>query len=193
MHIHAHCLFVSGRLHQHCDAGDCSNPKGRENHLPGTPFEIIRCNLCGMKAVHIKCGGLDKASPEFVCEDHEEGKQTLQRRSIKKGRKKKTTKRIQPEEGEAGTSSSPSPIPTPSPATSPPPKTNPSPNPTPAPTSDTSSSSSSSPSSSSSSSSDEVDDEILLRELQLREEQRRKEEAARKAAEVSEKKLRFGF
>ena len=40
--------------------------------MAGTEFEIMRCNYCGTKGVHIKCGNLDKYRPDFICDDHNE-------------------------------------------------------------------------------------------------------------------------
>ena len=34
-----------GRLYQRCDAKKCNCPKGREHHLNGTKFEIVRCEV----------------------------------------------------------------------------------------------------------------------------------------------------
>lgn len=38
--------------------------------MAGSMFEIIRCDLCGMKGTHIQCSGIDKSRPEFTCDDH---------------------------------------------------------------------------------------------------------------------------
>lgn len=41
----------------------CLCKKGKDYHMAGTEYEIIRCNLCGCKAAHIKCGKLDRKAP----------------------------------------------------------------------------------------------------------------------------------
>ena len=50
---HPQHLFT-GRLHQRCDLPDCECPKGREHHIAGTGFEIVRCSYCGSKGCHIR-------------------------------------------------------------------------------------------------------------------------------------------
>ena len=40
---------VLGRLYQRCDAKVCKCPKGREHHLNGSKFEIVRCEVRRMK------------------------------------------------------------------------------------------------------------------------------------------------
>lgn len=65
-----------GRLHQRCDVPVCECLKGREHHVAGTDFEIVRCSLCGSQGTHIRCGGLDKSCPDFQCPSHAEGQRT---------------------------------------------------------------------------------------------------------------------
>ena len=61
---------LSGRLPQRCDVNNCLCPKGREYHMAGTDFEIIRCTFCGYKGTHMKCGNLDKGKPDHICDEH---------------------------------------------------------------------------------------------------------------------------
>ena len=42
-------FFILGRLYQRCDAKVCQCPKGREHHLNGSKFEIVRCEVCKSK------------------------------------------------------------------------------------------------------------------------------------------------
>ena len=44
----------SGRLHQRCDVPACLCPKGREHHMAGTDYEIVRCSFCGSQGTHIR-------------------------------------------------------------------------------------------------------------------------------------------
>ena len=44
---------VLGRLYQRCDAKVCKCPKGREHHLNGSKFEIVRCEVRRMKMLNI--------------------------------------------------------------------------------------------------------------------------------------------
>lgn len=67
-----------GRLHQRCDVPACLCPKGREHHMAGTDYEIVRCSFCGSQGTHIRCGGLNKNCPEFICPSHSEGRMTDQ-------------------------------------------------------------------------------------------------------------------
>jgi len=59
-----------GRLYQRCDAKVCKCPKGREHHLNGSKFEIVRCESCGCGGIHISCGNLLKQSPLYICDKH---------------------------------------------------------------------------------------------------------------------------
>ena len=48
--LNKYCQFciifqLLGRLYQRCDAKTCICPKGREHHLNGTKFEIVRCEV----------------------------------------------------------------------------------------------------------------------------------------------------
>ena len=50
MCLNKYCQFyiifqLLGRLYQRCDAKKCNCPKGREHHLNGTKFEIVRCEV----------------------------------------------------------------------------------------------------------------------------------------------------
>ena len=58
-----------GRIIRHCDAKRClcKESKKRSHHLPGTMFEIIRCNYCGSSGVHLECAGLAKYSSTYIC------------------------------------------------------------------------------------------------------------------------------
>jgi len=66
-----------GQLYSKCDAPKCLCPKGRKHTLNGTYFELIRCEQCGSSAVHIKCAGLLKKAPFYVCDDHENAKEQM--------------------------------------------------------------------------------------------------------------------
>jgi hypothetical protein len=37
----------------------------------GTSFEICRCDTCGSKGAHLRCGKILKQAPFFVCSDHD--------------------------------------------------------------------------------------------------------------------------
>lgn len=69
-----------GHLRLVCDAEPCLCPKNRRHHFPGTDWEVIRCAYCGSKGRHIRCGGLDKNCPSFVCAEHEDGPESKRTR-----------------------------------------------------------------------------------------------------------------
>ena len=70
-----------GELYNSCDANPCACTKGPKFNLAGSRFEIIRCDNCGSSAVHIFCGKLMRKAPYFICENHENAFEEMEKRN----------------------------------------------------------------------------------------------------------------
>ena len=55
--------------HQRCDSLLCQCPQGPEFSRPGGRFEIVKCQTCGSRGVHMECGKIDVKTKIFICSD----------------------------------------------------------------------------------------------------------------------------
>ena len=52
-----------------CDSLLCQCPDGPEFSRPGGRFEIVKCQTCGSRGVHVQCGNIDRRRKFFICSD----------------------------------------------------------------------------------------------------------------------------
>jgi len=55
--------------HQRCDSLLCQCPQGPEFSRTGGRFEIVKCQTCGSRGVHMECGKIDAKTKLFICSD----------------------------------------------------------------------------------------------------------------------------
>ena len=55
--------------HQRCDSLLCQCPQGPEFNRRGGRFEIVKCQTCGSRGVHMECGKVDVKTKLFICSD----------------------------------------------------------------------------------------------------------------------------
>ena len=55
--------------HQRCDSLLCQCPQGPEFSRTGGRFEIVKCQTCGSRGVHMECGKIDVKTKLFICSD----------------------------------------------------------------------------------------------------------------------------